>query len=274
MNLEELSQEYGDCSSEDLAELLSYTPSSYKDDEIISLLEKIFTNTHLPVSFYKHTGLLSGSFSSMHSRASGDIREIVGKRMANDKFRESIKEMNIPNHIQKMGSGFFKEVFAEYGDDSIARMVSLTASFEDVSMLQAMHMLHHRILFGIEKSTRYKPYHKKLNGNYNYLVDPLIVNEDLEESFREITNSVFDLYSKLITPGSKEYEKVRNFLSRKLPFNKFSEKVQTSIGGNASDEELETAYSRTINAMHKDSIRHLIPLSAKTSLSLEMNAEA
>jgi thymidylate synthase ThyX len=71
-----------------------------------------------------------------------------------------------------------------------------------------------------------------------------------------------------------EYKKIRLFLSKKLKFNKFSEKVLSSIEGEATDEELKTAYSRTINAMHKDSIRHLIPLSAKTSLSLEINAEA
>lgn len=273
MSLEEAALKYEGLTSEELARLLDYTSPEYSE-EVSSLLEKIFTNTHLPVSFYKHTGLLSGSFSSMHSRASGDIREIVGKRLANSKFRKSIEEMNIPDYIQKMGSGFFKEVFAEYGDDSIARMVSLTASFEDVSMLQAMHMLHHRTLFGIEKSTRYKPYHKKSNGKYKYLVDPLIIDNNLDGEFRKVTDSVFDLYSRLISPGTSEYKKVRNYLSKKLPFSKFSEKVLSSIEGTASYEELETAYSRTINAMHKDSIRHLIPLSAKTSLSLEMNAEA
>ena len=42
----------------------------------------------------------------------------------------------------------------------------------------------------------------------------------------------------------------------------------------ATDEELKEGYSRTISAALKDQVRHLLPLSARTSLGIIFNAEA
>ncbi len=272
----------------DLCDMLQYTSPSFTDkegnplsDDVLNNVTKLYSNVDKPVSFYREGGLFAGSLSSRHSRAPGDMRVVAGRMLeANPALQQAISELYSPSYVSDIGKPFFQRVFADYGDDSIARMVDFGISFEDVSLLEAMHLLHHRTLFGIEKSTRYKPYHQRdKDGNFRYIIDPLVHEADMVEDVKEVSDQLFGLYSATLDETSSVYEAIQTYLTTEaLPYDMFADAVQETLRGRqeslASSDELQGAYDKTIAALLKDSVRHLLPLNAKTSLSLQLNAEA
>lgn len=254
--------------------------STALDEEVLIFVKKLFTNIKYPVAAYKIGGLLSGMLTCKQSRISGDVRVVAARMIqANSALKESCRALNIPDYLSEIGCPFFRSVFDEYGDDSVARVATFGAVFEDVSMLQAMALLHHRVLFGIEKSTRYKDYSaRNEKGRFQYSVDSIIKEKSMEDEFRKSTDCFFELYKNSLTQGTQSNKSLIDFLRKRLPLEKYAEKVQDWLKNNncesAGKEELESGYYSVINSSLKDQVRHLLPLSTRTSLSLEFNAEA
>lgn len=273
-----LIERIGKLSTGEIVNLINYKPEKIDEPER-KLLLKFFSNLDRPV-FYSHLqGILSGAIGSMHSRAPEDIRTMVANILKkNENLRNGFQELNIPDMVHSLGLDFFDRVFSEYGDDSIAQFAPLNVGFENVSLFQAMIIFKRRLLAGIEKSTRYKNYDKRdMDGNYQYYIDNLIVESGLEKEFREITDNLFNLYSDLMNTSEGPGKKLRNNLTAELSFVPFVQKVQEALYKrklpSATAEELEAAYKKTIRAMHLDTIRHILPLSTKNMLAVQLNTQ-
>lgn len=264
-------------SDEDLIKTLEYKgPEFSKAQQLI--LEKFFSNTDKPICSVRHMGVVSGALGSMHSRQSGDIRSIMMRLIEKEpQIAEGFMSMQIPDLVNKFGYDFFERVYGEYGDDSIAQVVPFNVMGEDVTMYAAMQWLHGRLLAGIEKSSRYRRYDKKVDGEYQYFVDPLITKAGLEDEFRGAVDGLFEVYSSLVRAKSGTGRHVVEYIRKELPLDKFrahvNEAVEQRGWETATDEEIQEAYDKTVRAMHLDNVRHLLPLATKTVLGLQMNLQ-
>lgn len=276
-SIESFAREVYTSSDKNLLEFLDYRADEFNPSEK-ELLSKLFSNLDKPVFFFPYISILSGAIGSMSSRAVEPLRKTAANLLnKNPQFRKGLSQLNIPDMVNILGEDFFRRVFSEYGDDSIAQMVPLAVGEENVSMLHAMHLLHHRLLAGIEKSTRYRRYDKKVDGKYMYVVDPLIKMAGLEETFRSIIDNSFDLYSSLCNSESLGCLVLNGIKEKVLPFELFRDEVGKALklrgSTPAADSELEEAYSKTIRAMHLDTVRHSLPLATSTLLTLQLNAQ-
>lgn len=266
-------------SREDLIARLHYHAPHLTPEER-TLASKVVSNTDAPVMIFRNPSILTGALSSRHSRLEGDIRTTL-KIMAakNPDLTTALVSMQIPDLLDGLGIDYFKRVFGEYGDDSVAQVVPVAVGFEGVSMLQAMNILHHRLLAGIEKSSRYMDFGRRnAEGKYNYHTDSLIVEAGLQEEFDQTMNALYDEYSALRNEKEGAGKRLRYHLTGiTLPFEAFVADVRKTVAERewepATDDELRQAYDKTIKAMHIDNIRHTLPLAARTLLAVLMNAQ-
>lgn len=94
---------------------------------------------------------------------------------------------------------FYAKWLAQYGDDSIAQMAGSHVVFSSLSQVAIKHFEDQRIgLAPIEKSTRYVNYSKKVNGQYQYYVDPTLKSLGLEEAYRAAMDNLFGTYTSLL----------------------------------------------------------------------------
>ncbi|HLD15118.1 MAG TPA: FAD-dependent thymidylate synthase [Candidatus Nanoarchaeia archaeon] len=287
-SLESLLERVNGMSNNDFIKELDYERPKYisgktgepLSNEAIEGANKLFTNLDLPVAAFKVGGLLPGMVIAKQSRATDDSRVVAARMIqANKNLGKAVKDLFLPDMINTIGIKFLESVWDEYGDDSVARNVYFGAIFEGISMLAAMSTFHHRTMFGIEKSTRYVDYsRRRADGKFNYIVDPLIREAGLEAVFRDSTDNLFGIYAKVMNPKNEEHKKIMEWLSKELPFEMYESKAKESLNRlgekQATDEELRDGYNRTIAAAFKDQVRHLLPMSAKTTLGLAFNAEA
>ena len=89
-----------------------------------------------------------GALLSRYSRtASLDIRDLYSKEFENNESR---------------GRDFYRRVFLEYGDESVAELVNIQLSIQNVSNITAKLIEESRIgLSYLEKSSRYVRYRKQ-----------------------------------------------------------------------------------------------------------------
>jgi Predicted alternative thymidylate synthase len=70
----------------------------------------------------------------------------------------------------RKGKNFYERVFVEYGDESIAELVTAQVGIQNVSNIVSKIIEDNRIgLSYIEKSSRYVPYDEKVNGRFLYI---------------------------------------------------------------------------------------------------------
>ncbi len=264
-------------SDAELCQSVGYRPDDIDPAKRDALL-KFFSNLDKPVALMM-PGILSGAFGSMSSRTPESLRKRAAKFMDEDeKFAQGLQDTHVPDFVNELGIDFFRRVYAEYGDDSIAQMVPLAMIEDDVSLYHAMGLLHHRLVAGIEKSTRYRAFDKKFQGSYPYVVDPVVKQAGLEAEFREAIDGTFDLYAAMRQEKEGLGARVMEQLTKKvLQFEVFRAEVERAAQQRGwaapADEELSTAYKSTIRAMHLDTVRHALPLAARTLLALQVNAQ-
>ena len=190
-------------------------------------------NTYVPLIFSPE---VIGALCSRTSRASEDLRPIFLKeyinpflnpgKAKNPKEAKEIKKYGeelssfiefLKKHpIEKIFSNpkarsFYAKWLAQYGDDSIAQMAGAHLVYTGLSQLAIKHLEDQRIgLAPIEKSTRYVDYSQKINGQFQYYIDPTLKDHGLEEEYKEAMDALFTTYVDLLP-------KVKEFLTQKFP---------------------------------------------------------
>jgi thymidylate synthase ThyX len=201
-------------------------------------LSPFFTNltksVYVPLIFSPE---VVGALCSRTSRAADDLRPIFLNEYINPflfptgtpaekkemrKYGQELKHLIafLRQHpIEKIFSNpkarsFYAKWLAQYGDDSIAQMAGSHIVFSSLSQVAIKQFEDQRIgLAPIEKSTRYVNYSQKINGQYQYYVDPTLKDLGLEKAYRAAMDNLFETYMELLP-------QLTAYLSQKFPQEK------------------------------------------------------
>lgn len=149
----------------------------------LKYIDPFFTNTNETVYGIKNMPPeLVGALCSRTSRATGDLREIfwleyakpLSEQVAFDEFCR-VLSTHSPMLSDTKARDFYSKWLAQYGDDSIAQMAGFHVVYQCLSQLAIKHIEDQRIgIAPIEKSTRYTDFTQKIDGQYQYYIDPTI----------------------------------------------------------------------------------------------------
>lgn len=222
----------------------------------VKILEHFVTNTSSNVFVLRNLPeVLKGALFSRYSRSTLGLRSlllkefilnedtafssIAGKYSENDAANQMVA-------IQK-AQNFYDRILDGYGDDSIGELGGAHLAIENVSMLAAKVIEDQRIGGSpLEKSTRYIYFDQKVNGEYLFYQEPILMTSAYKELYLKTCNMLFDVYSKLI-PGLT---------------------VQIEQGFPKEPTISKAAYTAALRAKVLDCLRGLLPASAMTNMGV------
>ncbi len=226
-------------------------------DEQIKLLEHFVTSTTSNVFVLRNLPeVIKGALFSRYSRSALGLRSllmkefilnedtsfsnIVGKYSDNDSAQEQTSA------IQK-AQNFYDRILDGFGDDSIGELGGAHLAVEGVSLL-ATKMIEDSRLGGspLEKSTRYIYFDQKINGQYLFYHEPVLMTSAYRALYLTTCNDLFETYSRLIPPLTAHIEQG------------FPKEPTISKG----------AYTAALRAKVLDCLRGLLPASAMTNMGV------
>jgi thymidylate synthase ThyX len=223
------------------------------------ILEQFVSNTNKNVFVLKNLPeVIKGALFSRYSRSTLGLRKLLLKEFIGNNQESSFSEIAIAGHgdssntlIQKeaiaKAQAFYDRILDGYGDDSIGELGGAHLAVENVSMLAAKAIEDLRIGGSpLEKSTRYIPFDQKVNGEYLFYREPILMTSAYRDLYLDTCNFLFDTYSKLIAPLTDHFQQ------------KFPKDEATSKGG----------YATAIRAKVFDCLRGLLPASTLTNLGV------
>ncbi len=148
--------------------------------------------------------------------------------------------------LQK-AQNFYDRILDGYGDDSIGELGGAHLAIENISMLAAKAIEDSRIGGSpLEKSTRYIYFDQKVNDQYLYYREPILMTSAFREIYLKTCDHLFETYSKLIPPLTELMEK-------KFP---------------KEQEKSKAAYSAALRAKVLDCLRGILPAGTLTNMGL------
>lgn len=222
----------------------------------LKLLEHFVTNTSENVFVLRNLPeVIKGALFSRYSRSTLGLRALLLKEfILNDDTSFSAiagKEEKGSAHDQMVAiqkaQNFYDRILDGYGDDSIGELGGAHLALEEISMLAAKAIEDCRIGGSpLEKSTRYIYFDQKVNGQYRFFQEPILMTSAYRELYLDTCNHLFETYGKLIPPLTELIEK-----------------------GFPKDPAIsKTAYSAALRAKVLDCLRGLLPASAMTNMGV------
>lgn len=196
-----------------------------------------------------------GALMSRYSRTANlDLRDVYEKEFATNPDR---------------GKDFYKRVFTEYGDESIAELVTAQLAMQNISNIATKIIEEQRIgLSYLEKSSRYVNYDVKRNGNFLFLhSDKLGLRGTLASDYDDYCNELFETYSSMVTD-------MQNILGEKYPFEESSVYDVRDENSDFDSKLLKKSYERAMKSRIYDEARNLLPASTLTNLGISGNGRA
>jgi thymidylate synthase ThyX len=142
-----------------------------------------------------------GALMSRYSRTDKSMRRIFLDEFLQNKNR---------------GEEFYNRVLLEYGDDSVAELGEAQIAIEGLSNIAVKKIEDRRIgLSYLEKSSRYVAWNKKINGQYRFYREPVLMKSKFGDLYLDTCNFSFDIYSKNIEPMIK-------YIREKYPIEKYT----------------------------------------------------
>lgn len=222
--------------------------SNDKDDVFLIKLQKMIDRGAL-ISRYSRTANL-------------DIRDLYSKEFEGNESR---------------GEDFYKRVFLEYGDESVAELVTAQMGLQNITNIATKVIEEGRVgLSFIEKSSRYVRYDKKVDGNYLYASPERIgIEKSLSDLYTDHCNALFDLYSEF-------YEELGSKIRDIYPIEDFSftdslenvEKPFSDLTEKSDIKVAEKSYNSSVRAKILDEIRFLLPASTLTNMGITGNGRS
>lgn len=222
----------------------------------IKILEHFVTTTTGNVFVLRNLPeVIKGALFSRYSRSTLGLRTLLLKEfiLNEDAAFSSIAGKHDADDqliaIQK-AQNFYNRILDGYGDDSIGELGGAHLAVENISMLAAKEIEDCRIGGSpLEKSTRYVYFDQKVDGNYQFYQEPILMTSAYRDIFLETCNSLFETYSRLIPPLTAHIEK-----------------------GFAKDPAISKgAYTAALRAKVLDCLRGLLPASALTNMGVYGN---
>lgn len=230
----------------------------------IKKLERYVTNTKSHIFVLRNLPeVIKGALFSRYSRSNLGLRSLLLKEFISNEEEASFSEIvgtsssneddvvtaNQTAAIKK-AQNFYDRILDGYGDDSIGELGGAHLAIENISMLAAKIIEDNRIGGSpLEKSTRYIYFDQKVNGEYLFYREPILMTSAYRDLYVNTCNLLFDTYSKLIPQVTELMEQ------------KFPKDVDSS----------KTAYTAAIRAKTLDCLRGLLPAGTLTNMGLYGN---
>lgn len=225
----------------------------------LKTLEKYVTNTSGSVFALKNLPeVIKGALFSRYSRSSLGLRSLLLKEFINNEETEfsSIAGTLAPTKtddqeqaIQK-AQNFYDRILDGYGDDSIGELGGAHLAVENISMLAAKFIEDSRIGGSpLEKSTRYIYFDQKVQGEYLFYREPVLMTSAYRDLYLDTCNHLFETYTQLIPPLTTYFEE-------RFPKDPNSSKA---------------AYTASLRAKVLDCLRGLLPASTLTNMGMYGN---
>lgn len=165
------------------------------------------------------------------------LAEVIGSKVSGQSSLSGIKK----------AQNFYDRILDGYGDDSIGELGGAHLAAENISMLAAKAIEDCRVGGSpLEKSTRYIYFDQKINGEYLYHKEAVIMTSAWKSLYLNTCNMLFDTYSRLIPPLSE-------FMTSRYP-------RESTVSINA--------YTASIRAKVLDCVRGLLPASTLTNMGV------
>ena len=188
--------------------------------------------------------LLLKEFVDNNDEAAFDA--IAGKVVQNETEADAYKQAE----AIKKAQSFYDRILDGYGDDSIGELGGAHLAVENVSMIAAKAIEDNRIGGSpLEKSTRYIFFDQKVNGEYLFYREPILMTSAYRDKYVNTCNILFDTYSRLIPLLTAVIE-------QKFPKDPESSKI---------------AYTAALRAKVLDCLRGLLPASTLTNMGIYGN---
>jgi thymidylate synthase ThyX len=224
----------------------------------IKILERYVTNTSSNIFALRNLPeVIKGALFSRYSRSSLGLRSLLLKDfiLNEETAFSSIVGQPIASEEEeedqviaiKKAQNFYDRILDGYGDDSIGELGGAHLAIENVSMLAAKIIEDCRIGGSpLEKSTRYIYFDQKVDGEYLFYREPILLASAYRDLYLKTCNYLFEIYSQLIPPLTELMEK------------KFPKEADVS----------KVAYTAALRAKVLDCLRGLLPASALTNMGI------
>ena len=202
-----------------------------------------------------------GALMSRYSRTDKSMRRIFLDEFLQNKNR---------------GEEFYNRVLLEYGDDSVAELGEAQIAIEGLSNIAVKKIEDRRIgLSYLEKSSRYVAWNKKINGQYRFYREPVLMKSKFGDLYLDTCNFSFEVYSKNIEPMIK-------YIREKYPIQKYTfkdskEGTEKSFSKLKEENDIKSAnmiYNGSTKAKALDILRGLLPASTLTNVGITGNGRA
>ncbi len=231
-------------------------------EEQLKILERYVTNTGNHIFALRNLPeVIKGALFSRYSRSGLGLRSLLLKEFiindaesgftgiagARDEVQEGESEQF---EAIKKAQNFYDRILDGYGDDSIGELGGAHIAVENVSMLAAKILEDARIGGSpLEKSTRYIYFDQKVNGEYLFYREPVLMTSAYRRTYIDTCNMLFETYSKLIPPLTAVIEE-------RMP---------------CGPETSKTAYRAALRAKVLDCLRGLLPAGTLTNMGIYGN---
>ena len=221
----------------------------------LSVLKRYVTNTSSNIfALCNLPEVIKGALFSRYSRSTLGLRSLLLKEFIQGEetaFGEIVghDQANTDKQLLALqkAQNFYDRILDGYGDDSIGELGGAHVAIENVSMLAAKMIEDSRIGGSpLEKSTRYIYFDQKVNGQYLYYREPILMTSAFKEVYLKTCDMLFETYSKLIVPLTEIMEK-------KFP---------------KEQEKSKAAYSAALRAKVLDCLRGLLPAGTLTNMGV------
>lgn len=226
-------------------------------EEQQKVLEHFVTNTSSNVFVLRNLPeVIKGALFSRYSRSTLGLRSLLLKefilnedtafKSITGKYSDSDSGDEQVTAIQK-AQNFYDRILDGFGDDSIGELGGAHLAVEGVSLL-ATKMIEDSRVGGspLEKSTRYIYFDQKINNQYLFYHEPVLMTSAFRDLYLTTCNDLFDTYSRLIPPLTAHIEQG------------FPKDPMISKG----------AYTAALRAKVLDCLRGLLPASSMTNMGV------
>lgn len=226
------------------------------------ILSRYVTNTVSNVFVLQNLPeVIKGALFSRYSRSSLGLRSLLLKDfILNEETAFAAiagqSDSDEPTNAQeqmvaiKKAQNFYDRILDGYGDDSIGELGGAHLAYENVSLLAAKVIEDARIGGSpLEKSSRYIYFDQKIDGEYLFYREPVLMTSAFRDQYVNMCNHLFTTYSNLIPQLTEVMEK------------KFPKEHDVS----------KVAYTAALRAKVLDCLRGLLPASALTNMGMYGN---
>lgn len=232
-------------------------------DEQLRILTRYVTNTESNVFCLRNLPeVIKGALFSRYSRSTLGLRALLLKDFISNEEeaafssivqgidRGDVEDSGDQLLAIKKAQNFYDRILDGYGDDSIGELGGAHLALENVSMLAAKAVEDCRIGGSpLEKSTRYIYFDQKVDDQYRFYREPVLMTSAYRDIYVDTCNELFETYSKLIPPLTERIEQ----------------------GFPRDPDTSKAAYAAALRAKVLDCLRGLLPAGTLTNMGVYGN---